>query len=140
MQLTSGRLAPRRAARTVGHPVAALTALFVGGLVALNAQGFAVPATAEGGHVVGLNEGVDIDNTRGDDGDCQVEVTRACYALNNSDKAAITRAHIGQVAYVEDDNTVASVGTSIAGAIVDITSEGVWVDVGLYPIHVTASE
>jgi hypothetical protein len=135
-QLTQGRLTPRRNGDQVGHPVAATTMLFVGCLLALNATGFAVPATAAGGTVVGVNE-CDIDNTNGVDGDAQASARRGVFAFNNSATHAIARADIGAPAFVEDDNTVAKTGTAVAGVIVDITDEGVWVDVGRYAVTVT---
>ncbi|UPG87023.1 hypothetical protein L2Y94_06610 [Luteibacter aegosomatis] len=137
-QLTQGRLTPRRNGDQVGHDVAANTILFTGGLVALNATGFAVPATKAGRNAVGVNE-CDVDNSKGADGDLQASVRRDCFAFDNSPTSACTRVDIGAVAYVEDDSTVARTGTAIAGVIVDITDEGVWVDVGRYPITVEAA-
>jgi len=138
-QLTEGRLTPRRNGDQVGHPVAAATKLYAGALLALNATGFAVTATAAGNNVVGVNE-CDADNTNGDDGDVHASARRGVFAFNNSTTHAIARADIGAPAYVEDDNTVAKTGTAIAGVIVDITGEGVWVDVGRYAVTVTVTE
>lgn len=137
MQLTESRNTPRRDGEQVGHPVAANTLIVIGGLVALNATGFAVPATAAGKNAVGVSE-IFADNSTGADGDVTVNVRRSVFAFNNSATSAIARTDIGAVAYVEDDNTVAKAGTAVAGTIVDITDEGVWVDVGAYAITVAA--
>jgi hypothetical protein len=135
MQLTESRNTPRREGDQVSHPAAATTLIVIGGLIALNATGFAVPATAAGKNVVGVSETF-VDNRTGADGDQTVNVRRSCFAFNNSTTSAIARADIGAVAYVEDDNTVAKAGTAIAGTIVDITDEGVWVNVAAHAITV----
>ncbi|MGA7437658.1 MAG: hypothetical protein WBW32_05965 [Luteibacter sp.] len=138
MQLTESRNTPRREGDQVAHPVAASTLILIGGLVALDADGFLVPATAAGGKVVGVAE-THADNRDGVDGDQSTNVRRSVFAFNNSATSAITRKDIGAPAYVEDDNTVAKAGTAVAGVIIDLGDEGVWVDVGRYAITVTAA-
>lgn len=137
-ELTEGRLTPRRNGDQVGHPIAATKVLYTGGLVALNATGFAVPATAAGNNVVGVNE-CDAGTTDSADGDFQASLRRDVFAFNNSATSVIARTDIGAPAYVEDDNTVAKAGDAVAGVIVDITDEGVWVDVGRYAVTVTVA-
>lgn len=138
MQLTESRNTPRREGDQVAHPVAADTLILIGGLVALNANGYLTPATANGGKVVGVSETY-IDNRNGVDGAQKATVRRNVFAFNNSATSAITRKDIGGPAYVEDDNTFAKAGTAVAGVIIDLGDEGVWVDVGRYAITVTAA-
>ena len=69
-------------------------------------------------------------------GDVKVEVDRSRpYAFKNSTAGdAITTADIGKAAYIVDDETVAKTSPNStrakAGAIEDVTSEGVFVSIG----------
>ena len=49
--------------------------------------------------------------------------------FDNSSSNPLVQAHIGQPCYVEDDETVAADSTNLvpAGLVVDVTSDGVWV-------------
>lgn len=59
-----------------------------------------------------------------------VVVRGGIFLLANDTGNAITRQDRGSVAYVKDENTVAKTTTSSvpAGIVVDVTSDGVWVD------------
>ena len=66
----------------------------------------------------------------------KVKVREGCFRWGNSGSTdEITIAHIGRTAYVVDDQTVALTdggGTrSPAGEVVDVDSQGVWIDMGL---------
>ena len=68
------------------------------------------------------------------DGEVRVTVRRGWHSFNNSAGAdEVTRMHLGQTAYIVDDETVALTdGTatrSAAGEIVDVDSDGVWIDI-----------
>lgn len=55
------------------------------------------------------------------------------FLVTNSSTYPVTYAHIGSDCYIEDETTVASSGGSnsiVAGTVIDVTSEGVWVAVG----------
>lgn len=127
-----GRNTRRRDAKRVGHPVNSTATIFAGTMVALlTANGNAVRAgTASSGRAVGVAlETVTGDGTR------IVETEAGCFQFGNSTSTdEITRADIGNIAYVVDDQTVAKTdggGTrQIAGAIVDVDAAGVWVDIG----------
>ncbi|WP_052361952.1 hypothetical protein [Geminisphaera colitermitum] len=131
MPLTEPRNTDTRLADILALPVAAAAKIWKGGLTAINAAGFAVPASDTAGlKVVGLAI-ISIDNTDGANGAAQVEVKRGCFLLANSAANAATIAHINGPAYVIDDETVATQSThSIpAGRIHDIAEDGsVWVD------------
>lgn len=128
--LTKDRDTQRRDDVLYAHPVAAGAILFAGSLVALNATGYAVPASASVAlTVVGVAEGY-ADNSTGDDGDLQVSVkVRGAFKLSND--GSIGRTHIGKTAYAVDDQTVAATdGTGTrpaAGTIRDLDASGVWV-------------
>jgi hypothetical protein len=58
------------------------------------------------------------------------EVERGIFKFANSSTYPIPRSAIGEVAYVEDDQTVAAFSTNLVscGIIHDVDSDGVWVD------------
>ena len=113
--------------------VAASTKIFKGALVVSNATGFALGGTTATTHVATLGRAEEtVDNSAGSAGALRVKVRPGVYKFNNSAAAdAITRAEVGTVCYVVDDNTVAKTnGTStrsVAGPVISVDSDGVWV-------------
>lgn len=107
-------------------PVAAAVHIFNGAMVALNAAGFAVPAVPAAASMrgVALNEA---DNTQGAAGDSIVDIERGPFLVAND--GTIDRTHIGGDVYVVDDNTVGDAGTLVAGKCLDVTPEGVTVEI-----------
>lgn len=72
--------------------------------------------------VIGINNGV---ASEGSD----LTAIAGVFLLDNS--GDVTQAHIGRKVYVEDEKTVVLAVTTnsvVAGIVVDVTSEGVWVD------------
>jgi hypothetical protein len=95
-------------------------------IVAANATGLVVRGVARD----------TADNSGGANADMNVETERGVYRFENSASAdEITRAEIGDTAYIVDDQTVAktddSSERSAAGTIVDVDAQGVWVRVGI---------
>jgi hypothetical protein len=117
-------------------PVAASTTIYKGSLVAINASGNAVPASANRNlRVIGVSE-ENVDNSAGSAGDKTVAPRRGTFIFANSaTTAAVSDADIGRVCYVVDDNTVAridSLGTRpVAGKVLGVDSMGVHVEVGI---------
>jgi len=110
---TEGRQTKRRDGRQFTFGVAAATKLPVGVLAAIASTGFMVNAAAVATHkVVGVTE-FDIDNSAGAD--------------------QITLASVGDSAYVVDNQTVAKTSATntrpVAGKIVDVDADGVWIDI-----------
>jgi len=68
-----------------------------------------------------------VDNTA--DGET-TEVEQGIFRYANSSTYPVARSAIGQVCYVEDDQTVAGFSTNLvsAGLVYDVDSTGVWVD------------
>lgn len=130
--LTQGRNTPARSGDISEPPVAAATRIYIGGMVALNAAGNAVPMTTAT-TLKGLGRAEeDVDNSAGAAGDKRVRTGRRTYSFNNSAAAdAITRADIGNDCFGVDDQTVAKTdgsGTrSKAGKVFDVDAQGVWV-------------
>lgn len=133
MALTRDRNTPEREARLTPHPVAATKKIYAGSLVVLNAAGYAEPgSTATTLTAVGRAE-AQVDNSAGANGAKTITVRRGVFCFANA-ADAVTRAEIGKSCYVVDDYSVAKTdgtGTrSVAGKVIDLTSEGVWVEIG----------
>jgi exosome complex RNA-binding protein Csl4 len=129
--LAGVRDTPRRSgdARELG--VASNATIFAGAMVAVNTSGYAVPASDTAGlRVVGrAEESVDNSGTAGD-GALSIAVRRGVFRWENGD--TLTIADVGNLAYVEDDQTVQTAASAthdvVAGIIIDVDSDGAWVD------------
>ncbi len=109
---------------TLGEDIAEKSILIA--LKASDMEAYKAADTA-GVVVVGINQ------VTGDEGDV-ITVIPGKYLVNNSTAHAVTQAHIGTSCYVEDETTVASDGGTnsiVAGTVIDVTSAGVWVAVGI---------
>lgn len=115
-------------------PVKASTKIFGGSLVCLDASGWAVPGSTATGLIargVALKQA---DNSSGANGAINAETEQGIFPFENSASAdEITRAEIGDLCYIVDDQTVAktdgSSSRSVAGRIVDLDTTGVWVEI-----------
>ncbi len=105
-------------------PVAASALIYAGALVVLNASGYATKGSTATGLIARGVAVRQVDNSSGADGDEDVETEAGVFDFINN--GGITRAHIGDLAYIVDDQTVAETdggGTrSAAGTIKDIDS------------------
>jgi hypothetical protein len=132
--LTKDRNTTRRDGVQYSDPVAASTKIFAGSLVCLNAAGNAVPGSTA---TTLLARGVaqeQVDNSAGSAGDLRVESRRGVFPFANSASSdEITRAEIGDNAYIVDDQTVAKTSgsstRSVAGVIRDVDTAGVWIEI-----------
>lgn len=133
--LTADRATAERLGDEFSYPVAAAVICRAGGIAALDASGNVKPAvTATGLVCVGRFEEM-VDNSAGGAAAVSAKVKRGCFRYANSAAAdAITKAEIGDVCYLVDDQTVAktsgSATRSVAGVIADVDSAGVWVKMG----------
>lgn len=124
--LGADRSTPVRDGVQLDYPAAASKTFYAGALVVLDSSGNAEPGTTATGKIaVGRCEKA---MTSG--GVAAVEsvpIRRGTFRWANG--SSITKAHIGDTAYVVDDATVSNVSTgkSPAGIIVDVDSLGVWV-------------
>ena len=131
--LTNDRNTFRKDGDRRQDPVKAATKLYAGGIVCLDATGYAVPGatsttlTARG---VAYEQA---DNGAGLDGDITVESQVGTYCFVNDGTDTVDRTHIGGTAYIVDDQTVAATdgtGTrSALGKIIDVDARGVWVEI-----------
>jgi hypothetical protein len=133
--LSAGRMTPSRTADVVVGPVAAGAVCYEGGIAVRDASGNLKPAvTATGLRAVGVFT-ARADNTGGGAAAITAEYTRGCFGMENSAAAdEITKAHVGSVVYLVDDQTVAATSDSgarsPAGICVDVESSWVWVLIG----------
>lgn len=123
--LTADRNTRRRDGDLFSFEAAA--AIYAGAMVALNAEGKAVPATATGKVCVGVAQHY---AAAGE----QVRVRRGvCNFEDAADDTALSRADIGATVYVADDQTVKKAAGSpaapVAGIVADVDAEGVWVKI-----------
>jgi len=128
--LTKDRKTAKRAGDIYHRAMAAGAKVYAGGIAALNATGYATPgavSTALKKPGIAIEQ---VDNTAGVDGALSVDIEHGIWQVAND--GSITIADIGNPAYIVDDQTVADndgTGTrSLAGKIVDVDADGVWVD------------
>jgi hypothetical protein len=110
--------------------VAASTKIYQGSMVATDASGNAVPASASAALIVWGRAELEADNSAGIAGAKKVRVKRGAFRWKNGD--TIVKADIGKLCYASDDETVnkgdGSAARPLAGRIVDLDSGGVYVE------------
>lgn len=126
--LTSNRMTKMLAAGAASFvdPVAAGVHIYQGAMVALDAAGNAVPAAPASAVMRGCAADYSADNTGGAAGALNIETMRGVFLFNQT---GLDRTDIGSDVFVVDDNTVGAAGTLIAGKLLDISSEGAWVEI-----------
>ena len=109
-------------------PVKAGISIVEGTMVALGADGYAVPAGKATGLVAAGVCQEYADNTAGADGDAMVQVRRGAFVMGNAGDIEMT--DILKPCYFSDETTVtlASEGSSIAGRILQVDDDGITVD------------
>jgi len=132
MPLAAERGTKVRENQTFSRKVAATVKIYQGALVCLSATGYATPGAVATTLVADGMALETVDNSAGAAGDKTVDVRKGTFQFKNSAAAdAITIAEIGDDCYVVDDQTVAKTnGTntrSVAGKIMDVDAQGVWV-------------
>lgn len=133
--LLKDRDTPFRDGKSFRFPIAEAILAYAGGLAAINSSGYCTKASATTGlNIRGIFES-QVDNSAGANGALNADVKTGIFKLINSGVNPITDAHIGTACYAEDDVTVGSspTGKSVAGIVVQVDSDGVWVDVGRLP-------
>lgn len=130
--LTQDRNTAQRAGDEFNHPMAAAAHIFAGSIVVLDASKDAAPGSAATGLIAIGRAEEEKDNSAGSAGDLTVQVRKGVFSFAND--GSIARADIGGSAYIVDDQTVADTdgtGTrSLAGEIVQVDSDGVWIQLG----------
>jgi hypothetical protein len=113
-------------------PVADNVVIYKGSLVGLDSAGRARPmaAAATTARAIGRAEET-VDNTGAGHsaGKYQVRVAQGIFKWANDTSTAVTNALRGTACYGLDDNTVtgASASNAVAGTVIDVVADGVWV-------------
>jgi hypothetical protein len=114
-------------------PVAAGEKLFVGGIAALNQDGYMVPASGPDLKMPARVEKF-VDNSGGADGDQTVMLYRGVVALDVGE--GVDQTVIGKPVYFADDHTVKADGdgSSPAGILLELSEGQAWVDLATAPL------
>ena len=129
--LTKDRNTPFRARTAISVAVKAAAKIYAGAMVALDATGHAAPASAAPGLVALGRAEVRADNSAGADGAIQALVRREVFRWDNSaGDGAVAATDVLKTCYIADDQTVTidPAGSSPAGTVLGVDSEGVWVE------------
>lgn len=121
-------------------PVAAGQEIKQGTMAALNADGYAVPASKAEGLVIAGVAQTRADNRLGEDGDEVVEVRRGAFVL--AADTTIKETDLLKTAYMSDAVTVTLTadGSSPAGQILEVAADGVTVNVGTMGLDFLAAK
>ncbi len=133
--LAKDRNTPYMDGELIPVPVGAAKTIYAGALIAADATGYAIPgATATTLTALGRAEEY-VDNSGGADGAVNVLVRRGkAFKFANDGSDPVGQAQMGTDCYIVDDQTVAATdgtGTrSVAGKVLGVESDGVWVFIG----------
>ena len=120
-------------ATSIVLPVKAKTTIYQGSIVAIGADGYAIPGKKAASLKAAGRAEETVENT-GSDGDAVVRVKRGVFIFDNSGTAAnkVGIADVLGPCYIEDDHTVTktATGASVAGLVVRVDDEGVAVEMG----------
>ena len=114
-------------------PVKGGTTIYQGALVALDANGYAIPGKKATGLTAAGRAEETVEN-KGADGEAFIRVSRGVFVFNNTATTSnkIGAAHVLKPCYIEDDQPVTALatGASAAGLVVRVDEDGVAVEIG----------
>jgi hypothetical protein len=114
-------------------PVAAATVIHAGALVALNASGLGVPGSVATTLTAAGRAEESADNSAGAASAISVTVRRGVFLFKNHGADPVVQADLLKDCFIVDDETVAKTnGTntrSKAGKVVEVETNGVWVEI-----------
>ena len=120
-------------AKYLSLPVKGSTTIYQGSLVALDAEGYAIPGKKAAGLTAAGRAEETVTNS-GADGAVSIRVSRGVFVFNNTGTAAnkIGSKHLLGLCYIEDDQTVTALatGASAAGLVVRVDDSGVAGEMG----------
>ncbi|EES73454.1 hypothetical protein POTG_01749 [Paenibacillus sp. oral taxon 786 str. D14] len=129
--LTQGRNTTELAdGKTLVLPVKGGVKIFEGAFVAVDADGFAIPATKAPGLLAAGRAEQFADNTQGEDGDIRIVVRRGVFKWNNAASGPVTERDVLKPCYMNDDEsvTITETDSSVAGKIIGIDGDQVIVE------------
>ena len=128
--LTASRNTLSRSGAKIQLTMASNVVVYAGSLVCVDSSGLANPAADTSGFaVIGMAEQTVDNRTAVYSATKKITVVRGVFRWANAD--VIVAADIGKIVYVTDDATVNKTGGGqniIAGSVVDVDDDGVWVD------------
>jgi len=128
--LSASRNTPSRTGAKIQLTIASNVVIYAGSLVCVDSSGLANPAADTSGFaVIGMAEQTVDNRTAVYVATKKIAVSRGVFRWANAD--VIAAADIGKIVYVTDDATVNKTGGGqniIAGSVVDVDDDGVWVD------------
>ncbi len=129
--LTQGRNTPEMAdGKTLVLPVKGGAKIYEGALVAVDANGFAVPAAKATGLTAAGRAEEFADNSQGADGAIRIRVRRGVFKWDNAQAGPVTAKDVLKSCYMNDDEsvTITATGSSVAGKILGIDGDQVIVE------------
>lgn len=123
---TQARNTSQFAGEYLNLPVKGGATIFAGTLVALDKEGYALPASkAEELTAAGRAE-ITSDNRDGSDGDVSIQVARGTFKWDNDTANPVTAANVLQDCFMLDDGTVTALatGSSKAGKVLGVDPDG----------------
>ena len=129
--LTNVRDTSELGGKYIALPVKGATTLYQGAIVAVDANGYAIPGKKAASLKAAGRAEETVEN-KGGDGDAVIRVSRGTFVFENSTSGKITAADVLSLCYMEDDQTVTKTGTgaSVAGLVIRVDDEGVAVEMG----------
>ena len=129
--LTNVRDTSELGGKYIALPVKGATTIYQGAIVAVDANGYAIPGKKAASLKAAGRAEETVEN-KGGDGDAVIRVSRGTFVFENSTSGEITAADVLSLCYMEDDQTVTKTGTgaSVAGLVIRVDDEGVAVEMG----------
>lgn len=129
--LTNVRDTSELGGKYIALPVKGATTIYQGAIVAVDANGYAIPGKKAASLKAAGRAEETVEN-KGRDGDAVIRVSRGTFVFENSTSGKITAADVLSLCYMEDDQTVTKTGTgaSVAGLVIRVDDEGVAVEMG----------
>ena len=129
--LTNVRDTSELGGKYIALPVKGATTIYQGAIVAVDANGYAIPGKKAASLKAAGRAEETVEN-KGGNGDAVIRVSRGTFVFENSTSGKITAADVLSLCYMEDDQTVTKTGTgaSVAGLVIRVDDEGVAVEMG----------
>lgn len=129
--LTNVRDTSELGGKYIALPVKGATTIYQGAIVAVDANGYAIPGK-KAADLKAAGRAEETVENKGGDGDAVIRVSRGTFVFESSTSGKITAADVLGLCYMEDDQTVTKTGTgaSVAGLVIRVDDEGVAVEMG----------
>lgn len=129
--LTNVRDTSELGGKYIALPVKGATTIYQGAIVAVDANGYAIPGK-KAADLKAAGRAEETVENKGGDGDAVIRVSRGTFVFENSTSGKITATDVLGLCYMEDDQTVTKTGTgaSVAGLVIRVDDEGVAVEMG----------